>query len=117
MNWNADYKELIPFLGEIIYRPENVLVKLCANSNDADASTVEISTKGESRQILIKDDGCGMDSDDLDELDELITIAKSKKRQMTENDVPFSSVELVFLQHLCIEDRFHRAAVIVFAVL
>ena len=84
MNWNVDYKELIPFLGKTIYRPENVLVELCANSYDADASIVEISTKGESQQILIKDDGSGMDRDDLDEL---VTIAKSKKRQMIENDV------------------------------
>ena len=82
MDWNVDYKELIPFLGRTIYRPENVLVELCANSYDADASIVEISTKGESEQILIKDDGCGMDMEDLDEL---VTIAKSKKRRMIEN--------------------------------
>jgi hypothetical protein len=83
MEWKVDFKELIPFLGKTIYRPENVLLELCANSYDADASIVEISTKGESQQILIKDDGTGMDRDDLDEL---ITIAKSKKRQMIEND-------------------------------
>jgi len=82
MNWNVDYKELIPFLGKTIYRPENVLVELCANSYDADALVVEISTKGESQQILIKDDGCGMDREDLNEL---VTIAKSKKRKMVEN--------------------------------
>ena len=82
MNWNVDYKELIPFLGKTIYRPENVLVELCANSYDADASIVEISTKGKSQQILIKDDGCGMDMEDLNEL---VTIAKSKKRRMIEN--------------------------------
>lgn len=82
MDWNVDYKELISFLGKTIYRPENVLVELCANSYDADASIVEISTKGESEQILIKDDGCGMDMEDLDEL---VTIAKSKKRKMVEN--------------------------------
>lgn len=83
MNWNVDFKELIPFLGKTIYRPENVLVELCANSYDADASLVEISTKGESEQILIKDNGCGMDMEDLDEL---VTIAKSKKREMIENN-------------------------------
>jgi len=77
MDWNVDYKELIPFLGKTIYRPENVLVELCANSYDADASIVEISTRGESQQILIKDNGCGMDVEDLNEL---ITIAKSKKK-------------------------------------
>ena len=82
MDWNVDYKELIPFLGRTIYRPENVLVELCANSYDADSSMVEISTKGESEQILIKDDGCGMDMEDLNEL---VTIARSKKREMIEN--------------------------------
>ena len=61
MTWKVDFKELMPFLGKTIYKPENVLVELCANSYDADASLVEISTKGESRQILIKDDGSGMD--------------------------------------------------------
>lgn len=81
MDWNVDYKELIPFLGRTIYKPENVLIELCANSYDADASIVEISTKGESAQILIKDDGCGMDEEDLNEL---VTIAKSKKRKMVE---------------------------------
>lgn len=82
MNWKVDYKELIPFLGKTIYKAENVLVELCANSYDADASIVEISTKGESQQILIKDNGCGMDMKDLDEL---VTIAKSKKRSMIES--------------------------------
>lgn len=82
MEWKMDHKELIPLLGRTIYRPENVLVELCANSYDADASIVEISTKGASQQILIKDDGCGMDMDDLDELR---TLAKSKKKAMIEN--------------------------------
>ena len=82
MDWKVDFKELIPFLGRTIYRPENVLVELCANSCDADASIVEITTKGESQQILIKDDGCGMDREGLAEL---ITIAKSKKREMIES--------------------------------
>lgn len=82
MNWKVDYDELIPFLGRTIYKAENVLIELCANSYDADASIVEVLTKGESEQILIKDDGCGMDEEDLDEL---VTIAKSKKRRMIEN--------------------------------
>ncbi|MFQ5885688.1 MAG: ATP-binding protein [Anaerolineae bacterium] len=83
MDWKVDFKELIPFLGKTIYRPENVLVELCANSYDADASIVEISTRGESEQILVRDDGCGMDMEDLEEV---VTIAKSKKRTMIEND-------------------------------
>lgn len=82
MDWKVDYKELIPFLGRTIYRPENVLVELCANSYDADASIVKISTKGESEQILVEDDGCGMNKGDLEEL---VSIAKSKKRKMIEN--------------------------------
>lgn len=81
MDWQVDFKELIPFLGKTIYRPENVLVELCANSYDADASEVEILTKGESEHILIKDNGCGMN---LDDLSELVTIAKSKKKGMIE---------------------------------
>ena len=83
MDWSVDYRELIPFLGKTIYKPENVLVELCANSYDADASMVGISTKGESQQIVIKDDGCGMGIGDLKEL---VTIAKSKKRKMIENN-------------------------------
>ena len=50
MDWKVDFKELISFLGKTIYRPENVLVELCANSYAADASLVEITTKGESQQ-------------------------------------------------------------------
>ena len=81
MEWKVEYDELIPFLGKTIYKPENVLIELCANSYDADATNVRISTSGESQQILIQDDGCGMNKTDLDELR---TIAKSKKRTMIE---------------------------------
>lgn len=81
MDWKVDFDELIPFLGRTIYRAENVLVELCANSYDADAEIVEVTSRGEAQQIILKDDGCGMDSDDLDEL---ITIAKSKKKGMLE---------------------------------
>jgi len=83
MNWEVEFEELIPFLGKTIYRPKNVLVELCANSYDADASIVEIITRGESEQVLIKDNGCGMDHDDIREL---VTIAKSKKRKMVRNN-------------------------------
>nr|WP_286674558.1 ATP-binding protein [Clostridium sp. ZBS4] len=79
VEWKVDYNQLIPFLGKTIYRPENVLVELCANSYDADAENVEIVTKGDLKQILIKDDGCGMN---LDDINDLITIAKSKKKKM-----------------------------------
>ena len=39
--WKVDIDELVPFLGRTIYRAENVLVELCANSYDADAKLVE----------------------------------------------------------------------------
>jgi len=83
MEWKVDIKELLTLLGKTIYRPENVLVELAANSYDADASKVEIVSSGESKMIQIKDDGCGMD---LSDLDELITVAKSKKRKMLEDE-------------------------------
>lgn len=83
MKWKVDYNALIPFLGKTIYRPENVLVELGANSYDADATRVEFMTKGDSQQILIRDDGCGMD---LDDLNDLVTVGKSKKKEMIENN-------------------------------
>ena len=81
MDWKVDITELLTLLGKTIYRPENVLVELAANSYDADASKVEITSSGESRMIQVRDNGCGMD---LSDLDELITVAKSKKRGMLE---------------------------------
>jgi DNA mismatch repair ATPase MutL len=45
-----------------------VPTELSANSYDADSTIVEITTKGDSQQILIKDDGCGMDMSDLKDL-------------------------------------------------
>ena len=44
MEWKVDINELVPFLGKTIYRAENVLVELSANSYDADAKIVDIST-------------------------------------------------------------------------
>jgi hypothetical protein len=82
MEWKVDTNELLALLGRTIYRPENVLVELAANSYDADATKVNITSSGESNMIQIIDDGCGMD---LADLDELITIAKSKKRKMLED--------------------------------
>lgn len=83
MKWEVDFNELIPFLGKTIYRPENVLVELSANAYDADSEIVEILTKGDSEQILIKDNGCGMDRMDLKDL---VTVGKSKKKKMIENN-------------------------------
>lgn len=83
MEWKVDYNKLIPFLGRTIYKTENVLVELGANCYDADSSMVEMVTKGDSQQILIKDNGCGMNFDDLEDL---ITVAKSKKKEMVDKN-------------------------------
>ena len=44
-----------------------VLAELIANAWDADAARVDVSVKGQSdgKQIVIKDDGCGMDDTDM----------------------------------------------------
>ena len=46
-----------------------VLAELIANAWDADAARVDVSVKGQSdgKQIVIKDDGCGMDDADMRE--------------------------------------------------
>ena len=46
MDWQVDITELLTLIGKTIYRPENVLVELGANSYDADASRVEITSSG-----------------------------------------------------------------------
>ncbi|MFC2072377.1 ATP-binding protein [Chloroflexota bacterium] len=81
MEWQVAMTALLSLLGKTIYRPENVLVELAANSYDADASRVEITSSGESQMIQVKDDRCGMD---LENIEELVTVAKSKKRTMME---------------------------------
>jgi len=82
MNWEVDKTALIELLGKTIYRPENVLVEMVANSYDADSSIVKINSSGENQLIQILDNGCGMDEEDLNIL---ITIAKSKKKEFVEN--------------------------------
>lgn len=84
MNWNIDKTALIELLGKTIYRAENVLVEIAANSYDADASNVKITSSGESAIIQIMDDGCGMNEDDIRIL---TTIAKSKKKEFIENQI------------------------------
>lgn len=79
MNWEVDKTALIELLGKTIYRPENVLVEIVANSYDADASIVKIMSSGENKIVQILDNGCGMDEDDLKVL---VTIAKSKKKEL-----------------------------------
>lgn len=84
MEWNIDKTALIELLGRTIYRPENVLVEIAANSYDADSSQVRITSSGENQKIQILDDGCGMDENDLIIL---TTIAKSKKKDFVEKKV------------------------------
>lgn len=85
MEWNIDKTALIELLGKTIYRPENVLVEIAANSYDADASQVKVISSGENQKIQILDDGCGMDETDLKIL---TTIAKSKKKDFVEAKIP-----------------------------
>lgn len=82
MEWKVDKTALIELLGKTIYRPENVLVEMVANSYDADASIVKITSNGENQIIQILDNGSGMDRSDIEVL---ITIAKSKKKDLIEN--------------------------------
>lgn len=82
MNWEIDKVALIELLGKTIYRPENVLVEITANSYDADASIVKVRSSGENQKIQVFDNGCGMNEEDLKIL---TTIAKSKKREYIEN--------------------------------
>jgi hypothetical protein len=84
MEWSIDKTALIELLGKTIYRPENVLVEVAANSYDADASEVKVTSSGENQKIQIMDNGCGMDEDDLKIL---TTIAKSKKKEFVENKI------------------------------
>lgn len=52
--------------GEVIERPSSVLKELIENSIDAGAKEIEIDfSKGGKEKILVKDDGCGMDSEDV----------------------------------------------------
>jgi len=52
--------------GEVIERPSSVLKELIENSIDAGANEIEVDfSKGGKERILVKDDGCGMDSEDV----------------------------------------------------
>jgi len=84
MDWKVEKTSLIELLGKTIYKPENVLVEIAANSYDADASIVKIISSGENQNIRILDNGCGMDRHDIETL---ITIAKSQKKDYVEKNI------------------------------
>ena len=64
-----------------------VLAELIANAWDADASQVKVSieTQGEDKKIIIQDNGCGMDNEDLDE--KFLTVGY-ERRQSTGDRTP-----------------------------
>ncbi|MCX7704553.1 MAG: DNA mismatch repair endonuclease MutL, partial [Planctomycetota bacterium] len=52
--------------GEVIERPASVVKELIENSLDADAKRIDVSIEeGGKKRIVVNDDGCGMDADDL----------------------------------------------------
>ena len=53
--------------GEVIERPASVIKELIENSFDAESKTLEINIEGSGKKsITIKDDGCGIFSQDLE---------------------------------------------------
>lgn len=52
--------------GEVVERPAQVVKELCENAIDSGASDLRILIRGAGREIiLVEDNGCGMEADDL----------------------------------------------------
>lgn len=52
--------------GEVVERPSSLLKELLENSLDAGASRIDVEVKGAGKELLrLRDDGCGMEKDDL----------------------------------------------------
>jgi len=64
------------------------LAELIANAWDADASRVDVSIKEQSdgKQIVIKDDGCGMDDADLRE--KFLTVGYQRRIKESGDQTP-----------------------------
>ena len=52
--------------GEVVDRPASIVKELIENSLDAGASQIDITIEaGGTKRILVKDNGCGIDRDDM----------------------------------------------------
>ncbi|MCM8824004.1 MAG: DNA mismatch repair endonuclease MutL, partial [Candidatus Omnitrophica bacterium] len=55
--------------GEIIERPASVIKELIENSLDAESTNIEINLKAGGKSLIqVKDNGCGIDEDDIEKI-------------------------------------------------